>query len=190
MEIDKFLSEIVDCSCDNDDVMGRRGNCSVVFGSWSKADVLFSETATDAGTSGGGTCEIGCGNGELWVIGAIWSWFLTICDEVVDGIKEGGGQWGGRCCMTGGVLEWTDWGTVGDETLTGGDKKWDLVGGDFTGVSVSGNGLTSTSAIGGAGLLTSVSTEWGVLGGDEELRSSCKEQTEYSCRTHNQKHVF
>lgn len=44
--------------------MGLRGNWSGIFCS----DDLFSEAASDVGTNGGGTCEIGCGTGELWVI--------------------------------------------------------------------------------------------------------------------------
>ena len=73
----KFLSENDVCS-EGKVVTGRRGNCSTVF--WS----VF---AKDVGTNGGGTCDIGCGTGELWVI---YSVFLTDGDE--DGIKDGGGQ--------------------------------------------------------------------------------------------------
>lgn len=162
----KFLSVKADCSWGND-VIGRLANGSGAL--WSVC--LLVEAANEVGTSGGGTCDIGGGIGELLVI---FSTFLIVCD-VEDGIKDGGGQWGGRCWITGGVLEWR--GSRGEVTLKGGDKKWDLGGvGDLAGVS----GFTSTSETGGNGFVTSVSTEWGVLGGDEELRSSCKEQRDHA----------
>lgn len=75
---------------------------------------------------------------------------MTGCDTVVEGIKDGGGQCGGRCCITGGGAMLHS----GEVTLTGGDKKWVLGGGDLDEIS----DLTSTSTD-GADLLTSVSTE-------------------------------